>query len=88
MGGCLDRKPVAWLDAAEPGSGIVAHAQLRAVLTNLGAVVVEAACIQLPRGCGKADNEATDTEAARLAAAMSSLAATVRRNHHVELPWM
>src|SRR3954453_12802617 len=43
-GGQLYGKPVAWLDVANPGRGEGARAQLRTVLSYVGARIVEAAC--------------------------------------------
>jgi len=43
-------RPVAWINAAAIGRGSGAAASLRLVLTYVGAVIIEAATVQLPVG--------------------------------------
>jgi chromate reductase len=46
-GGSLDR-PVAWINADGPGLGEGAHAELRSVLTDTSAEIVEGSCTRIP----------------------------------------
>jgi chromate reductase len=47
-GGEMYGKPVAWLNVAAPGRGAGALATLASVLSYVGAVVIEAACRDIP----------------------------------------
>ncbi|MCX5379201.1 NADPH-dependent FMN reductase [Streptomyces sp. NBC_00091] len=70
-------KPVAWVNAAAPGRGEGAQAQLRTVLGYTGAAVVDPACVRIPvaRGAVDADGIITDPAArARLAEVLALLA--------------
>ncbi|MET7692232.1 NADPH-dependent FMN reductase [Streptomyces sp. NPDC005483] len=60
----ISDKPVAWINAAAPGRGQGAEATLRTVLGYTGALIVDAACAQLPvdRGTVDSDGLVTDPE--------------------------
>jgi len=88
MGGGLDHKPVAWLGVTHTGRGLGAHAQLSAVLRNLGARIVEPACIHvsLPP-TDAADGAARRTSDDQLAAVMSHVVATIKEERRDRHPW-
>ncbi len=80
-GGEMSGKPVGWVNSSVgPTAGAGAHAELRTVLTYLDAVIVEAACVQVPvtRADLAADGLVSDPEVrAQLAAVMAALAGTL-----------
>jgi chromate reductase, NAD(P)H dehydrogenase (quinone) len=88
MGGGLDRKPVGWLDVAQSGLGDAARTQLRAVLSNVGARIVEQACLQVTPASDPLDGAAVRAQDDRLAAAMSHVVATIRKQRHAWHPWI
>ena len=63
-GGELYEKPAAWLNVAAPGRGAGAQATLASVLSYVGAVVVDAACrdIPVPRTAITADGRVADPQ--------------------------
>lgn len=88
MGGGLDRKPVAWLDVAHAGLAVAAHTELRAVLGNVGARIVEQACVHITPAPDAVDDVAVRTQDDRLAAVMSRIVAVIREERHDPHPWM
>jgi chromate reductase len=80
-GGEMSGKPVGWVNSSVgPTAGAGAHAELRTVLTYLDAVIVEAACVQVPvtRADVAGDGLVSDPAVrAQLAAVMAALAGTL-----------
>jgi NAD(P)H-dependent FMN reductase len=79
--GVLYGKPVAWINVAAEGRGAGAHAELRTVLGYVGAVVIEAACAQMPvmHQAVAADGTVTDSSVrAQLRTLLDTLARAVR----------
>jgi len=87
MGGGLDDKPVAWLDVAHSGLGAAAHAQLGAVLRNVGARIVEPACVHVSLPPSEAADGAARRTDDQLAAVMSSVVAITREERHDRHRW-
>ena len=79
-GGQMYRKPVAWLDVANPGRGEGARAQLSTVLGYVGARIVEPACIHvtLDRAGGAAP--ITPDGVQQLSSALAALDAASRED--------
>ena len=55
--GELYRKPVAWLNVANPGRGEGAVATLAVVLGYVDATVIESACVRLPLSSGRVGDD-------------------------------
>lgn len=85
-GGQLYRKPVAWLDVADPGRGMGARAQLQTVLGYVGARIVESACVHLTLDRAQGTVTLRDGADHQLTAAVGQLAAVVqeeKREHQL-----
>lgn len=88
VGGGLYEKPVAFINASAFGGAKGAHDTLRVVLGYVSAVVVEAACIQLPvrrDAIGAGGIIGDPAICAALAASLAALAKYVAEHPRVEL---
>jgi NAD(P)H-dependent FMN reductase len=81
-GGEIYEKPVAWINAAAAGRGVLAHESLRTVLGYTGSRIVDDACVSIPvdRATIGGDGLITDTDVrAKIAKVLTTLSGSATR---------